>query len=180
MTPVFISLSTKNKTTTTAITSQDIPVSDTTETITTTTIVLYCGQLCLNQSWIDSSDTLAWWPFDGSYVDMTYTHNAIPSSHLPSFVTGYIGQAASFNVSRKQAIYTSFIPLNNVSFTVTAWIQPTGYPNLVDHSIVGLCPSATVNHCLHISIRNQKLYFGFYFDDVKGATTILLNQWIHY
>jgi hypothetical protein len=157
----------------------DMITTETINTTTTTPTVLYCDQSCLNQSWIHSSDGLAWWPFDGSYVDMTGGHNAIPSPYLPSFLTGYVGQAASFNASAKQAIYTSFIPLNNVSFTVAAWIQPTGYPNPIDHSIVGLCPSTTINHCLHISIRNQKLYFGFYLDDARGKTTILLNQWIH-
>ena len=95
------------------------------------------------------------------------------------FVTGYLGQAASFNASAQQAVYTPFIPLNNVSFTVEAWIKPTGYPNPIDHSIVGLCPSDIINHCLHINIRNKKLYFGFYYDDVQGGTEILLNQWIH-
>jgi hypothetical protein len=76
-------------------------------------------------------------------------------------------------------MYTPFIPLNNISFTVEAWIKPTGYPNPSDFSIVGLCPIRTTNYCLHINIRNQKLYFGFYFNDVQGGTTILLNQWIH-
>jgi hypothetical protein len=94
-------------------------------------------------------------------------------------VTGYIGQAASFNASAKQAMYTTFIPLNNVSFTIEAWIQPTGYPNPSDHSIVGLCPSETSDYCLHINIRNRKLYFGFYFNDDPGATIILLDQWVH-
>jgi hypothetical protein len=119
------------------------------------------------------------WPFDGSYVDIIGGHNPISSQDLPNFVTGYLGQAASFNVSAKQAIYASFIPLNNVSFTVEAWIKPTGYPNPTDNSIVGLCPSTTQNHCLHINIRNKKLYFGFYLNDCPGITTIPLNQWAH-
>jgi hypothetical protein len=157
----------------------DIITTETINTTTTTAIVLYCGQSCLNQSWINTSDGLAWWPFYGSYLDSTGIYNGYPSPNLPTFVTGYIGQAASFNASAKQAMYTSFIPLNNVSFTVEAWIQPTGYPNPTDHSIVGLCPSATANHCLHINIRSKKLHFGFYFNDARGTTTILLNQWIH-
>lgn len=145
----------------------------------TTTTSVYCGQSCLNQSWIDSSGVIASWPFDGSYVDSTGVYNGKMSRNLPNFATGYLGQAALFNASAQQAIYTSFIPLNNVSFTVEAWIKPTGYPNPRDHSIVGLCPSKIMNHCLHINIRNTKLYFGFYFNDVQGVTTILLNKWIH-
>jgi hypothetical protein len=147
--------------------------------LATTTTIFNCGQSCLNQSWIDTSGGLAWWPFDGSYLDNTGVYNGYPSPNLPTFVTGYIGQAASFNASVTQAMYTPFIPLNNVSFTVQAWIQPTGYPNPSDHSIVGLCPSQTTDYCLHINIRNQKLYFGFYFNDVPGTTIILLDLWVH-
>jgi hypothetical protein len=138
-----------------------------------------CGLSCLNQSWIDLSGVIASWPFDGSYADITNVYNGIASANLPTFVTGYLGQAASFNASAKQAVYTSFIPLNNISFTVEAWIKPTGYPNPVDHSIVGLCPLKTMDHCLHINIRNTRLYFGFYNDDASGGTEVLLNQWVH-
>jgi len=145
----------------------------------TTTTSVYCGQSCLNQSWIDSSGVIASWPFDGSYFDTTGVYNGIISGNLPTFATGYVGQAALFNASDQQAVYTSFIPLNNVSFTVQAWIQPTDYLNQTDLSIVGLCLSEVTSSCLHINIRNTKLYFGFYYNDDQGATTILLNQWIH-
>ena len=146
---------------------------------TTTTTRMICGPSCLNQSWLDSSNALALWPFDGSFLDTTGAHNGIVSRNPPTFATGYVRQAALFNASAQQAIYTSFIPLNNRSFTVEAWIQPTGLPNPVDHSIVGLCPAQTVSQCLHINIRSTKLYFGFFFNDIRGNTTILPNQWIH-
>jgi hypothetical protein len=122
---------------------------------------------------------MALWPFDGSYADAGNVYNGYPSSNLPTFATGYIGQAALFNASAEQAMYTPFIPLDNISFTIDAWINPTGYPNPTDSSIVGLCPLQLVDYCLHINIRNTKLYFGFYYNDVQGETTILLNQWIH-
>ena len=98
---------------------------------------------------------------------------------LPSFVTGYLGQAASFNQSGNQAMYTPFIPLNDNSFTIEAWIKVTGYPNPSDHSLVGLCPSQTTNYCLHFNLRHKKLYFGFYYNDVSGSTQVPLNQWVH-
>jgi hypothetical protein len=145
----------------------------------TTTTFLVCGQSCLNQSWIDTSSNLAWWPFDGSYNDQTGIYNGNPSASPPTFDTGYIGQAALFNSSVPQRIVTPFIPLNNVSFTVTAWIKPTAYPNPVDHGIVGLCVNNTRGFCLHIVIRSQELYFGFLSDDVRGNTAIELNEWVH-
>jgi hypothetical protein len=144
-----------------------------------TSAAINCGQSCVNQSWIDSSSGLALWPFDGSYIDIISGYNGIPSAIPPTFFTGYFGQAVSFNASAQQAVYTSFIPLNNVSFTIAAWIKPIGYPNPTDNSIVGLCPTHTANRCLHITIRSKKLYFGFYYNDVRGGTTISLNKWIH-
>ena len=128
---------------------------------------------------MNTSGGLAWWPFEGSFNDRMGIYNGYSPTSLPSFATGYIGQAAFFNTSVPQTMFTPFIPLTNVSFTVEAWIKPTAYPYSSDHSIVGLCPSQTTNYCLHINIRNQKLYFGFYYNDAAGVTLIALNQWVH-
>ena len=174
----FTKAATHTSTSTTTTTTSATTVTSTTTSSTTTTR-FYCGQSCLNQSWINNSSGLAWWPFDGSYLDNYGVYNGYSSPNLPTFVTGYIGQAASFNVSALEAMFAPFVPLTSISFTVTAWIQPTAYPNPSDHSILGLCPSQTTNYCLHLNIRNQKLYFGFYYNDVPGTTTILLNQWVH-
>lgn len=76
-------------------------------------------------------------------------------------------------------MYTPFIPLNNVSFTIEAWIQPTAYPNPTDHSLLGICPQTNTDYCLQLIIRSQKLYFGFYSDDLTAGTTLPLNQWMH-
>jgi hypothetical protein len=154
-------------------------MDNTTITSAPSTTPVYCGLSCLNQSLSNYSGSIASWPFDVTYNDINKVYNGTASANPPTFVTGYIGQAASFNASAQQAIYTSFIPLNSVSFTIEAWIQPTGYPNIQDHSIVGLCPKVIINNCLHINIRHTKLYFGFYYDDVQGATVIPLFQWIH-
>jgi hypothetical protein len=147
--------------------------------VSVSTTTIYCGHSCLNRSWIDPTGVIASWPFDDSYADKANAYHAVPSKSLPSFGPGYIGQAAIFDASAKQAIYTSFIPLHEVSFTVETWIKPTGYPNPTDDSIVGLCPSQIEDYCLHINLRDRKLYFGFYYNDVEGETPIILDRWIH-
>jgi hypothetical protein len=76
-------------------------------------------------------------------------------------------------------MYTPFIYLTNVSFTIEAWIQPTAHPNPSDHDILGMCQSGSNDYCLQLLIRSQKLYFGFYGDDLTGGTAISLNQWIN-
>ncbi|CAF3972616.1 unnamed protein product, partial [Rotaria sp. Silwood1] len=60
-------------------------------TTTTTTI---CGSSCLNQSWIDSSGVIAFWQFENSFEDSTNVYNGTSSSQAPTFVQGYVGQAA--------------------------------------------------------------------------------------
>jgi hypothetical protein len=162
-----------------AITTTTSTTSTSTTATTTTTTALVCGFSCVNYSSISSSNLLAKWSFDGSFLDQTNAYNGIPCSNAPTFVTGYLGQAASFSASFNQCIYTSYIPLYHASFTVDAWINPTGFPNPLDQSIVGLCPSVTVDACLHVNIRTPHLYFGFYNDDLPGTTNIVANQWIH-
>ena len=122
---------------------------------------------------------MAFWPFDNSFIDRTGAHNGITLQNSPTFAAGYVRQAALFDASAHQGFYTSFMPLNNRSFTIQAWIQPTGFPNPGDHSIVGLCPIQTTSQCLHANIRSSRLYFGFYYNDLRGGTTVVLNRWIH-
>ena len=119
------------------------------------------------------------WYFDGNYNDAVGSYHGYSTPGLPSFYTGYFGQAIFFNATARQALYAPFIPLNNVSFTVEAWIMPTAYSGQSDYSLIGLCPIQVTNKCLHINIRNLKLYFGFYFNDITGTSTIQLNKWIH-
>ncbi|UJR32941.1 hypothetical protein I4U23_020402 [Adineta vaga] len=166
---------------TTNDTYMDITVPTITYPSTTpfTTTPLICGPSCLNQSWIDDSSILAQWSFEGIFTDKTGVYNGRTSTNLPTFTTGFIGQAVYFNASTQQAIYTPHIPLNEVSFTIEAWIKPTGYQRTYDLSIVGSCPSLIVDHCLHINIRNRNLYFGFYYDDIQGGTYISFDQWMH-
>jgi hypothetical protein len=82
-----------------------------------------------------------------------------------------------------QSLSASYISLANTSFTIEVWLQPTLFPNLIDHGILGLCPSAASYQCLHLLIRksgsNNYLYFGFFGDDCQGNTALSLNVWIH-
>jgi hypothetical protein len=126
---------------------------------------------------------LAKWLFDGTFNDVMNTYNATPIQ-TPTFVpNGYVNQALSFNAAALQSLSTPYIPLAYISFTVEAWLKPTAFPNLIDHSILGLCPSASAHLCLYLVIRkivsNYYLYFGLFADDCQGNTSLTSNQWIH-
>ena len=156
-----------------------LTTTSTTSITSTTTTALDCGQSCLNQSWINQSNEIARWSFDGTLDDSISGYNPISSLNLPTLTIGYLGQAALFNASAQQSIFTPFIPLYNRSFTIEAWIKPTGYPNVKDHSIVGLCPTYSSHICLHLMIRYQKLYFGFQNYDQSGTTNLIIQNWYH-
>ena len=81
-----------------------------------------------------------------------------------------------------QSLSASYISLANTSFTIEVWLQPTLFPNFIDHGILGLCPSAAAHLCLITYSKvgsNHYLYFGFFGDDCQGNTSLTANQWIH-
>ncbi|CAF0988999.1 unnamed protein product [Adineta steineri] len=111
-------------------------------------------------------------------------HNGTPTGS-PSlvFVQGYVGQAISFAANSSQVVTTSYIPLANTSFSVDAWIYPTGLTNILHQSICGICPAKVNDQCLHMTLRHTgsyySLYFGLYGDDVNSNTAVLANNWEH-
>ena len=123
------------------------------------------------------------WPFDGTFLDETNSSTAVPINN-PSFVSnGYVRQALSLTAATNQYMYTSYISLSGSSFTIEAWLYPTGFPNTRDHSIFSLCTVISIDSCLHLTIRKSgsafNLYLDFYNDDCRGNTSITVNTWIH-
>jgi hypothetical protein len=144
---------------------------------------MVCYPSCLYQKWISSSDLLAKWTFDGTFIDQMNTYNATPMNS-PSFITnGYVNQALILNAASSQYLYTSYIPLINATFTIELWLYPTGFPNPRDHSILGLCTNTSTDQCLQLTIRNStgtyRLYMAFFGDNCLSNTTVPLNQWTH-
>ena len=137
----------------------------------------------MNKTWISSAGLLAKWTFDGVYTDETSTYTVIPVNTLTFYSNGYVRNALNFNAATSDYCYTSYIPLIGASFTIEVWLYPTGYPNLNDHSILGLCTSLGLDHCLHITIRLKSgvycLYFSFDGDQIWSSHSVPLNQWTH-
>ncbi|CAF4558023.1 unnamed protein product, partial [Rotaria socialis] len=148
------------------------------------TTVQTCGATCLNQTWIQSTNLLAKWLFDGDFVDQTNAYNAT-ATNSPSFTTtSYRNQALSLNSASSQHLTAPYVPLYMSSFTIEIWLYPTGYPNVLDHSIIGLCPVAAAQNCLFFAIRTNGskhyFYFGFYSsNDILGTINVKANVWVH-
>ncbi|CAF1020916.1 unnamed protein product [Rotaria sordida] len=176
-----ISISTLLTNTSTIGSSTTTPSVTTTITSTSTTTNYVCSFSCLNQSWISSTNLLAKWEFDNNLIE-DVSSSLTTSDQSPVYATGYVNEALLFDANANQSLTSPFITLTSSSFTIDAWIYPTGFPNTQDHSIVGLCPSTTTYECLHLTIHEnggKYLYLGFYGDDCEGNTVISLNEWIH-
>jgi len=100
------------------------------------------------------------------------------SGELPQYV-GYFTPAGGSHINTAQ-----FISLYKRSFTVTAWINsPKAAEGPYDISIFGEgnstkgCGSTTTDMCMHLVIRSDTIYFGFYGDDLSSSETLKDNTW---
>ena len=64
-------------------------------------------------------------------------------------------------------------------FTVAAWVKIKEYlPNKEDYCILGT-KTSSYQQGIHLLIRNQKPYFGFYNNDLRGKTNLEAGKWYH-
>ena len=120
---------------------------------------------------------LAFYSFDLVTTDATgnYPASGIPS---PNYVNGWINSGVSFTASNAQRFSVGNIPLDSRSFTIQFWFYPTDI-SAWDYSFMGEWSQSGPSRCLFINIRNQKLYFGFFNDDVFANTFLVINRWYH-
>lgn len=102
----------------------------------------------------------------------------------PSFTSsGYVNQALVLDPSSNQYLSTPYIPLVNASFTVELWIYPTGFPNLLDHAVLGLFTHPSNDQCLHLTIRRSTstyhLHMSFFDTNCTSNDIVPLNVWTH-
>ena len=91
--------------------------------------------------------------------------------------SGKICRAAYFD-GNNDYISTPHIDLNNRSFSVAVWLKVYDFDG-GDEVIISQQESSTQNHYLHITIRNQRPFFGFYGNDLTGSTSLSASQWYH-
>jgi hypothetical protein len=70
------------------------------------------------------------------------------------------------------------------SFSLLAWVNAASFHNKLngsysDNAIFGQFQSNTLDHSLHIIVRNQRIYLGFYADDIQGNKTLYPGFWYH-
>ena len=160
-----------------------------TTTITTTTtaiVTLYvpsnyltpCSTACTNVTTTSTaSSLLASWDFENNLQAFPSSYNGDMDSST-TYTPGYISQALVVN-STDYVTVTSYLSFVNQSFTIEAWIYLTSLNSSVDNGIFGQCQNITTDRCLHFVIRSNKIYMGFFGDDISGTTTLWTNVWTH-
>jgi len=46
--------------------------------------------------------------------------------------------------------------------------------------MIAMCESTNSDRCLHLLIRNNSTYFGFYYDDCSSSTIVNISEWHHF
>lgn len=72
------------------------------------------------------------------------------------------------------------VGISNSDFTVSAWVKLARDNNNIkrDFSVMGT-EESYYRGGLHLQIRNNKTYFGFYSNDLSGTTELAPNRWYH-
>jgi len=130
------------------------------------------------------------WPFDYSLQDLYNNFIAVgvngPTYSSPG-ITGYGPCLYLTGASSQAAVVTTppFLNMAYTSFSLLAWVYATTLHNTAtgspssDSAIFGQCEQTVTDECLHITVRNQVIYLGFFGDDTAGNQALNTNTWYH-
>ena len=112
-------------------------------------------------------------------IDATFSVDWFRVGSNPHWRPGKFSNALLFD-GLDDKVVAPFIPLNDRSFTITAWFKARGlptYPN--DLAMLTQDAEHAQDKCLHVLVRDGRPYFGFYGDDLQGNTVLERNKWYH-
>lgn len=141
-----------------------------------------CGNACGSGQTCHAGtcgELVAYWPFDplGSGADVT-GHGYDATNNGATASTGYGRDGFTLNGTTQDLSAPNLDSVLTVgSFTVEAWIYQASVPSN-DNPIVVSCTAST-DHCLHLTVRAGKPYFGFGNDDLPSTTALASTTWYH-
>ncbi|CAF2049023.1 unnamed protein product [Rotaria magnacalcarata] len=126
------------------------------------------------------------WSFDSTLQDLYNNFNGI-GINTPGYSSpGYNGAGACLwlnqSLSQSVTINTTFLNMAYTSFTLEVWAYANSLHNnnpYTDNAVFGQFQQNIQDHSLHIIIRNQRIYLGFFSDDLQGNQVLYPNQWYH-
>jgi type II secretory pathway pseudopilin PulG len=121
---------------------------------------------------------VGYWSFDEASGTIAYDYSGYNNNGTlyngPVWTTGKVGSALSFDGVDDYMQTSNSIDLSNKSFTAIAWVYRISSQG--DQGIISQNAGGN-NKYLHCNIRSQKPYFGFYYNDLSGNTTVQTNIW---
>ncbi|CAF4097271.1 unnamed protein product, partial [Adineta steineri] len=124
----------------------------------------------------------SFWQFDNNTLDSISNLNGV-GVNSPSYVTpGITGSGYAINLNKTNTQYVTIAAnqiFANTSFTVEMWI----YPTLLSDIFYGLFSqheASATDRLLHLILKYQLLYMGFFSDDLTGTTAVSVPYtWYH-
>ena len=112
------------------------------------------------------------WSFDNTFQDLYNGYNGV-GSNTPTFSSpGYNGAGKCLSLdsasSQSVTVTSPFLNITYKSFTLEVWMYAYSLTLGGDNSIFGQYEINTLDHALHLIIRDQYAYFGFFSDDIIG------------
>jgi len=129
------------------------------------------------------------WAFDNNLQDLYNNYPGVgingPTYSSPG-INGY-GTCLYLTAASSQSVTVyspPFLNMAQTSFSLLAWVKAASFHNTnsgsySDNAIFGQFQSNTQDHSLHIIVRNQVIYLGFFNDDLSGNRTLYPGNWYH-
>jgi len=134
----------------------------------------------LSSAKIDAESIIGMWLFDEGKGDTA--KDSSPNGNDGTLMndakwgSGKFGEAVEFDGKDDYVEVPGTFSLTDVSFSITAWINIMAEKN--DMGVVNRGDqNAGTNTHLHCNIRGMRPLFGFYGNDLSGATTLSAGKW---
>jgi hypothetical protein len=120
-------------------------------------------------------DAEVFWHFNNDLLDLYSSFNGVgingPIYQSPSYTTAGVCLMLTQSLSQSVTVNSPFLTIANTSFTFVVWMYANSLYNsnpYTDNYIIGQYEQSILDHALHIMIRNQRAYFGFFADDLAS------------
>jgi hypothetical protein len=123
------------------------------------------------------------WTFDGTFNDFSAAFSTSPQNSIEfsTFSIASQGASLSLNASHGQFLLlpSPQFALFQRSWTFEVWVYLVWKGSQADYPIVGQCETSASGQCLHLVIRSQHAFLGFYGWDSQIEQNLNERRWYH-
>ncbi|UJR14683.1 hypothetical protein I4U23_001676 [Adineta vaga] len=122
------------------------------------------------------------WPFDGNIYESSNQIDTTQNGNVSFVSPGIYGRGSAINFDGSQYLLASspYLNLTSNGFTFEMWIYINKIANTLEHqNLVGQCLYTNSSNCLHLTIKGNISFLGFYSNDCSGSTILSISTWYH-